>query len=111
MCSIILVFFSSSSKEQVSLLDFSSVSRNSSFKCYGKIGRTGGCHGICFTTRAKGGIEPDVLEKDKEPIEVDVHNGNFHTLKIWLSIVYMIMCVTYAQVLNHFCWTNSTASY
>ncbi|KAG7021949.1 hypothetical protein SDJN02_15677, partial [Cucurbita argyrosperma subsp. argyrosperma] len=43
----------------VSLLDFSSVSRNSSFKCYGKIGRTGGCHGIFFTTRAKGGIEPD----------------------------------------------------
>ncbi|XP_022932045.1 uncharacterized protein LOC111438358 isoform X3 [Cucurbita moschata] len=65
---------SSETEEQVSLLDFSSVSRNSSFKCYGKIGRTGGCHGIFFTTRAKGGIEPDVLEKDKEPIEVDVHN-------------------------------------
>ncbi|KAG6590012.1 hypothetical protein SDJN03_15435, partial [Cucurbita argyrosperma subsp. sororia] len=59
-------------RRKVNLLHFSSLSTNHSLKVYGKIGRTGGYHGICLTTRAKGGIEQDVLEKDKEPIEIDV---------------------------------------
>lgn len=67
----------SSSEEQVNLINFSYVSTNPSFKSYGKVGRTGGCHGICFTTRAKGSIEQDVLEKDNEPVEVNVENGKF----------------------------------
>ncbi|KAA0055807.1 Lactoylglutathione lyase / glyoxalase I family protein [Cucumis melo var. makuwa] len=48
--------------------------------------RVGGCgyHGICFTTRAKGGVEQDVLEKSKEPIEIDVENGNLHVLNMFL---------------------------
>uniref|UniRef100_A0A0A0LWV9 VOC domain-containing protein n=1 Tax=Cucumis sativus TaxID=3659 RepID=A0A0A0LWV9_CUCSA len=64
-------------RRKVNLPNFSSISTNSSFKKHGKIERVGGCgyHGSCFTTRAKGGIEQDVLEKDKEPIEIDVENG------------------------------------
>ncbi|XP_031736042.1 uncharacterized protein LOC101203815 isoform X2 [Cucumis sativus] len=63
-------------RRKVNLPNFSSISTNSSFKKHGKIERVGGCgyHGSCFTTRAKGGIEQDVLEKDKEPIEIDVEN-------------------------------------
>lgn len=77
--------FFSSSEEQVNLPNFSSISTNSSFKKHGKIERVGGCgyHGSCFTTRAKGGIEQDVLEKDKEPIEIDVENGNLHVLNMF----------------------------
>ncbi|CAK9328212.1 unnamed protein product [Citrullus colocynthis] len=61
-------------RPKVNLLNFSSISTNPSLKNYGKIGRTGGYHGICLTTRAKGGIEQDMLEKDKEPIEIDVEH-------------------------------------
>lgn len=88
--------FFSSSEEQVNLLNFSSISTNSSLKKSGKIERVGGCgyHGICFTTRAKGGVEQDVLEKSKEPIEIDVENGNLHVLNMFLVASQMHVKLT-----------------